>query len=52
MTATRIKLRCSDQLYAIFEFNKDEFGASHDAFLDAVHPDDRDIVAKTCSVVS
>ncbi len=38
------ELTWSDEIYRIFEMDKEEFGASYDAFLDAVHPDDRDMV--------
>ena len=34
----------SDEIYRIFEINPDKFGASYEAFLDTVHPDDRDLV--------
>lgn len=34
----------SDEIYHIFEIDKNEFGASYSAFLDAIHPDDRDMV--------
>ncbi|MCD6050419.1 MAG: nreB 1, partial [Verrucomicrobia bacterium] len=31
----------SDENYRIFEINRDQFGASYEAFLQRVHPDDR-----------
>jgi PAS domain S-box-containing protein len=40
------KLHWSDEIYRIFEIDKAAFGASYDAFLNAIHPDDRDMVNK------
>ncbi len=37
-------LTWSDEIYRIFEIDKDKFGASYEAFLDAIHPDDREMV--------
>lgn len=37
-------LRWSDTIFELFEFDPKEFGASYDAFLAAIHPDDRDAV--------
>lgn len=34
----------SDEVYRIFGLQVDEFGASYEAFLERVHPDDRDLV--------
>jgi PAS domain S-box-containing protein len=34
----------SDETYRIFEIPRSQFGASYEAFLNAVHPDDREIV--------
>lgn len=34
----------SDENYRIFEIDRERFGASYEAFLAAVHPDDRDMV--------
>lgn len=31
----------SDEIYRMFEIDKDRFGASYEAFLDAIHPEDR-----------
>ncbi|MFQ5586651.1 MAG: PAS domain S-box protein, partial [Thermodesulfobacteriota bacterium] len=38
------ELRWSDEIYRIFEMDPREFGASYEAFLDTVHPDDREFV--------
>ncbi len=38
------KLIWSDEIYNLFEIDKSAFGASYEAFLDAIHPDDRDAV--------
>ncbi|HUW51256.1 MAG TPA: PAS domain S-box protein [Sulfuricella sp.] len=37
-------LTWSDEIYRIFEIDPEKFGASYDAFLDAIHPDDRELV--------
>lgn len=34
----------SDEIFRIFEINPQQFGASYEAFLQAIHPDDRDLV--------
>jgi len=34
----------SDEIYRIFEIDPDRFGASYEAFLQAIHPDDRPAV--------
>lgn len=34
----------SDEIYRIFGLDPQEFKASYEAFLDAIHPDDRDLV--------
>ncbi|MBI5461734.1 MAG: PAS domain-containing protein [Gammaproteobacteria bacterium] len=39
----------SDEIFRIFEIDKQQFGASYEAFLDAIHPDDRDIVNRAYS---
>ena len=44
---TSNKLYWSDGLYRIFDINPDEFGASYEAFLDTVHPGDREFVDNT-----
>ncbi len=38
------KLYWSDEIYRIFGLTPGEFGATYEAFLDAVHPDDREFV--------
>jgi len=43
---TTNKLYWSDGLYDLFDININEFGASYEAFLDIVHPDDREFVDK------
>lgn len=47
-------LTWSDEIYRIFEIDPHEFGASYEAFLNAIHPDDRELVnrAYTDSVQS
>ncbi len=42
----------SDEIYCIFEIDPNHFGASYEAFLNAIHPEDRDAVnaAYTASV--
>jgi diguanylate cyclase (GGDEF)-like protein/PAS domain S-box-containing protein len=40
------KLKWSDQIFRIFEIDRDRFGASYEAFLNAVHPDDREKVER------
>jgi|GEM_PF-1053627 len=37
-------LMWSDEIYRIFEIDPKKFGASYEAFLDAIHPDDRETV--------
>ncbi len=39
-------LTWSDEIYRIFEIDPKKFGASYDAFLNAIHPEDREIVNK------
>ena len=39
-------LTWSDEIYRIFEIDPEKFGASYEAFLDAIHPDDRELVNK------
>ncbi len=34
----------SDEIYRIFDLDKGEFGATYEAFLNTVHPDDRELV--------
>ncbi len=38
------ELYWSDEIFRIFEIDPQQFGASYDAFLDAIHPDDRERV--------
>ncbi len=38
------ELRWSDEIFRIFEIDPAQFDASYEAFLDAVHPDDREFV--------
>ena len=38
------KLRWSEETFRLFEIAPDQFGATYDAFLDAIHPEDRDEV--------
>jgi diguanylate cyclase (GGDEF)-like protein/PAS domain S-box-containing protein len=35
------KLRWSDEIFRLFEINKEQFGATYEAFLEAIHPVDR-----------
>ena len=37
-------LSWSDEVFRIFEIDAGQFGASYDAFLDTIHPEDRDAV--------
>ncbi|MDH4250551.1 MAG: PAS domain S-box protein, partial [Nitrospira sp.] len=41
---TTNRLSWSDEIYRIFEIDRNSFGASYDAFLSLVHPDDRPAV--------
>ncbi|MDX1811169.1 MAG: PAS domain S-box protein, partial [Gammaproteobacteria bacterium] len=43
------ELTWSDEIYRIFEMDKSSFGASYEAFLNAIHPDDREMVDKAYS---
>lgn len=43
------ELLWSDEIFNIFEIDQTKFTASYDAFLDAIHPDDRDMVNKAYS---
>jgi diguanylate cyclase (GGDEF)-like protein/PAS domain S-box-containing protein len=38
------QLEWSDEIFNLFEIDKEKFGASYEAFLDAIHPEDRDMV--------
>lgn len=37
----------SDEIYCIFGLKPQEFGANYDAFLNSIHPDDREFVQKS-----
>ncbi|MBU1777873.1 MAG: PAS domain-containing protein, partial [Gammaproteobacteria bacterium] len=39
-------LTWSDEIFRIFEIDPEKFGASYEAFLNAIHPEDRDMVNK------
>ncbi|HEY8095488.1 MAG TPA: ATP-binding protein [Methylobacter sp.] len=39
----------SDEIYQLFEIDKDQFGATYEAFLNAIHPEDRDAVNEAYS---
>ena len=41
------ELNWSKQVFRIFEIDPDQFGATYEAFLNAIHPDDRDKVKET-----
>jgi len=51
---TTNRLAWSDEIFRIFEIDKSQFGASYEAFLHAIHPEDREMVnqAYTDSVAS
>ncbi len=38
------QLRWSDEIYKIFEMDKDDFAETYEAFLNVIHPDDYDFV--------
>ncbi len=40
------KLNWSDEIYRIFGLSPEKFGANYEAFLNTVHPDDRELVKK------
>lgn len=40
------RLHWSDEIFCMFEVDRMKFGASYEAFLNAIHPDDRDAVNK------
>ncbi|MCE5180845.1 MAG: EAL domain-containing protein [Betaproteobacteria bacterium] len=41
------KLHWSDEIFNLFEIDQNLFGASYEAFLNAIHPEDRDQVNQT-----
>jgi len=43
------KLSWSDEIYGLFGIDKEKFGASYEAFLEAIHPEDRERVDKAYS---
>lgn len=43
------QLEWSDEIFRIFELDPARFGASYEAFLNAVHPEDREVVNKAYS---
>jgi PAS domain S-box-containing protein len=47
LNLVRNVLSWSDEIYRIFEIDPEKFGASYDAFLNAIHPDDRALVNNT-----
>ena len=40
------ELKWSDEIYRIFEIDPQQFGATYEAFLDRIHPEDRDAANK------
>lgn len=44
LNLTTNTLAWSDEIYRIFEIDREKFGATYDAFLDLIHPDDRETV--------
>ncbi len=43
------KLNWSDEIYEIFELDKNSFEATYDSFLNAIHPEDRNAVSQAYS---
>jgi PAS domain S-box-containing protein len=43
------RLEWSDEIFKIFEIDKERFGASYEAFLNGIHPDDRERVNRAYS---
>ena len=44
---TNNELRWSDEIYRIFGLAPQQFGATYEAFLNSVHPDDRELVTES-----
>ena len=44
LNLTDKKLVWSDEIYRIFEIDSNNFGATYESFLEAIHPDDREAV--------
>lgn len=40
------RLEWSDEIFSIFEIDQNQFEASYEGFLNAIHPDDREMVSK------
>jgi len=40
------RLKWSDSIFDIFEIDPEQFGATHESFLEMIHPDDRERVAR------
>jgi diguanylate cyclase (GGDEF)-like protein/PAS domain S-box-containing protein len=38
------RLEWSDEIFRLFEIDQERFGASYEAFLDVIHPEDRELV--------
>ena len=43
------KLEWSDEIFSLFEIDKNKFGATYEAFLNGIHPDDREMVNQAYS---
>jgi diguanylate cyclase (GGDEF)-like protein/PAS domain S-box-containing protein len=43
-------LEWSDEIFRLFEIDKSQFSASYEAFLEAIHPEDREMVNQAYSV--
>ena len=49
LDVVRNKLYWSREIYRIFAMDPEEFGASYEAFLETIHPEDRDLVNEAYS---